>query len=77
MTVDIMRLKSYCSDQSTGDIKVIGDNFSVLVGKNVLMKIRMTPVTQCKPFLLGQAAYLPNVQCHKLVGENDLSKCWI
>ncbi|TKC43862.1 hypothetical protein EI555_006063, partial [Monodon monoceros] len=32
------RLKSYCNDQSTGDIKVIGgDDLSTLTGKNVLI----------------------------------------
>uniref|UniRef100_A0A8I5ZX18 Hypoxanthine phosphoribosyltransferase n=1 Tax=Rattus norvegicus TaxID=10116 RepID=A0A8I5ZX18_RAT len=35
MTVDFIRLKSYCNDQSTGDIKVIGgDDLSTLTGKN-------------------------------------------
>ncbi|XP_057574955.1 hypoxanthine-guanine phosphoribosyltransferase [Hippopotamus amphibius kiboko] len=34
MTVDFIRLKSYCNDQSTGDIKVIGgDDLSTLTGK--------------------------------------------
>eukprot|EP00069_Balaena_mysticetus_P012751 bmy_07955T0 len=38
MTVDFIRLKSYCNDQSTGDIKVIGgDDPSTLTGKNVLI----------------------------------------
>ncbi|XP_024613600.1 LOW QUALITY PROTEIN: hypoxanthine-guanine phosphoribosyltransferase-like [Neophocaena asiaeorientalis asiaeorientalis] len=38
MTVDFSRLKSYCNDQSTGDIKVIGgDDLSTLTGKNVLI----------------------------------------
>ncbi|XP_048400600.1 hypoxanthine-guanine phosphoribosyltransferase isoform X1 [Stegostoma tigrinum] len=38
MTVDFIRLKSYCNDQSTGEIKVIGgDNLSTLTGKNVLI----------------------------------------
>eukprot|EP00069_Balaena_mysticetus_P022342 bmy_03296T0 len=33
-----IRLKSYCNDQSTGDIKVIGgDDLSTLTGKNVLI----------------------------------------
>nr|XP_060150218.1 hypoxanthine-guanine phosphoribosyltransferase-like [Globicephala melas] len=37
MTVDFIRLKSYCHDQSTGDIKVIGgDDLSTFTGKNVL-----------------------------------------
>ncbi|MED6251071.1 hypoxanthine phosphoribosyltransferase 1 [Ataeniobius toweri] len=34
MTVDFIRLKSYCNDQSTGEIKVIGgDDLSTLTGK--------------------------------------------
>ncbi|MGH0186913.1 UNVERIFIED_CONTAM: hypothetical protein FKN15_022761 [Acipenser sinensis] len=38
MTVDFIRLKSYCNDQSTGEIKVIGgDDLSTLTGKNVLI----------------------------------------
>ncbi|XP_005406462.1 PREDICTED: hypoxanthine-guanine phosphoribosyltransferase-like [Chinchilla lanigera] len=38
MTVDFIRLKSYCNDQSTGDIKIIGgDDLSTLTGKNVLI----------------------------------------
>ncbi|TKC43224.1 hypothetical protein EI555_011905 [Monodon monoceros] len=38
MTVDFIRLKTYCNDQSTGDIKVIGgDDLSTLTGKNVLI----------------------------------------
>uniref|UniRef100_A0A4W3I0Y0 Hypoxanthine phosphoribosyltransferase n=1 Tax=Callorhinchus milii TaxID=7868 RepID=A0A4W3I0Y0_CALMI len=37
MTVDFIRLKSYCNDQSTGDIKVIGgDDLSTLTGKAYL-----------------------------------------
>ena len=36
MTVDLIRLKSYRNDWSTGDIKVIGgDDLSTLTGKNV------------------------------------------
>ncbi|XP_032082160.1 hypoxanthine-guanine phosphoribosyltransferase-like [Thamnophis elegans] len=38
MTMDFICLKSYCNDQSTGDIKVIGgDDLSTLTGKNVLI----------------------------------------
>uniref|UniRef100_A0AAQ4RHE1 Hypoxanthine phosphoribosyltransferase n=1 Tax=Gasterosteus aculeatus aculeatus TaxID=481459 RepID=A0AAQ4RHE1_GASAC len=38
MTVDFIRLKSYCNDQSTGEIKVIGgDDLCTLTGKNVLI----------------------------------------
>ncbi|KAM9034133.1 hypoxanthine-guanine phosphoribosyltransferase-like [Sarcophilus harrisii] len=38
LTVDFIRMKSYCNDQSTGDIKVIGEyDFSTLTGKNVLI----------------------------------------
>ncbi|CAN0358297.1 unnamed protein product, partial [Lampetra fluviatilis] len=38
LTVDFIRLKSYCNDQSTGQIRVIGgDDFGTLTGKNVLI----------------------------------------
>uniref|UniRef100_A0ABI7X4P9 Hypoxanthine phosphoribosyltransferase n=1 Tax=Felis catus TaxID=9685 RepID=A0ABI7X4P9_FELCA len=38
MTVDFIRLKSYCNDQSTGNIKETGgDDLSTLTGKNVLI----------------------------------------
>uniref|UniRef100_A0A671DMV9 Hypoxanthine-guanine phosphoribosyltransferase n=1 Tax=Rhinolophus ferrumequinum TaxID=59479 RepID=A0A671DMV9_RHIFE len=38
MTVDFIRLKSYCNDQSTKDLKVIGgDDLSTLTRKNVLI----------------------------------------
>ncbi|XP_075960040.1 hypoxanthine-guanine phosphoribosyltransferase [Anarhichas minor] len=38
MTVDFIRLKSYCNEHSTGEIKVIGgDDLSTLTGKNVLI----------------------------------------
>uniref|UniRef100_A0A3P9AMS1 Hypoxanthine phosphoribosyltransferase n=1 Tax=Esox lucius TaxID=8010 RepID=A0A3P9AMS1_ESOLU len=38
LTVDFIRLKSYCNDQSTNSVKVIGgDELSTLTGKNVLI----------------------------------------
>uniref|UniRef100_UPI00358E05EE hypoxanthine-guanine phosphoribosyltransferase isoform X2 n=1 Tax=Myxine glutinosa TaxID=7769 RepID=UPI00358E05EE len=38
LTVDFIRLKSYCNDQATGDIRVIGgDDLASLAGKNVLI----------------------------------------
>ncbi|KAG7473559.1 hypoxanthine phosphoribosyltransferase 1, like [Megalops cyprinoides] len=38
LTVDFIRLKSYCKDQSTNSVKVIGeDELSALTGKNVLI----------------------------------------
>uniref|UniRef100_A0A8C4YIL5 Hypoxanthine-guanine phosphoribosyltransferase n=1 Tax=Gopherus evgoodei TaxID=1825980 RepID=A0A8C4YIL5_9SAUR len=38
MTVDFIRLKSYCNDESTGEIKVIGgDDLSTLTGKVCLL----------------------------------------
>ncbi|XP_051846690.1 hypoxanthine-guanine phosphoribosyltransferase-like [Antechinus flavipes] len=38
LTVDFIRIKSYCNDQSTEDIKVIGEyDLSTLTGKNVLI----------------------------------------
>uniref|UniRef100_A0AAQ4NN06 Hypoxanthine phosphoribosyltransferase n=1 Tax=Gasterosteus aculeatus aculeatus TaxID=481459 RepID=A0AAQ4NN06_GASAC len=37
MTVDFIRLKSYCNDQSTGEIKVIGgDDLCTLTGKDII-----------------------------------------
>ncbi|KAL4648279.1 hypoxanthine-guanine phosphoribosyltransferase-like [Arapaima gigas] len=37
LTVDFIRLKSYCNDQSTGEIKVIGgDDLSTLTGKDII-----------------------------------------
>ena len=39
ITVDFIRLKSFCNDQSTGDIKVIGgDDLSTLTGKVCILK---------------------------------------
>ncbi|XP_062318771.1 hypoxanthine phosphoribosyltransferase 1, like isoform X2 [Osmerus eperlanus] len=38
LTVDFIRLKSYCNDQSTNSVKVIGgDELSSLTGKNILI----------------------------------------
>ncbi|XP_048825569.1 hypoxanthine phosphoribosyltransferase 1, like isoform X1 [Brienomyrus brachyistius] len=38
LTVDFIRLKSYCDDQSSVDVKVMGgDELSALTGKNVLI----------------------------------------
>ncbi|CAL8358583.1 unnamed protein product [Lota lota] len=38
LTVDFIRLKSYCNDTSTNSVKVIGgDDLSSLTGKNVLI----------------------------------------
>ncbi|XP_069047691.1 hypoxanthine-guanine phosphoribosyltransferase [Lepisosteus oculatus] len=38
MRVNFIRLKSYCNDQSTEDIQIIGgDDLTVLTGKNVLI----------------------------------------
>ena len=38
MTVDFIKLKSYCNDRSTGAIKVIGEeDLSTLTGKTVLI----------------------------------------
>ncbi|KAK1346447.1 hypothetical protein QTO34_000303 [Cnephaeus nilssonii] len=55
MTVDFIRLKSYCNDQSTGDIKVIGgDDLSTLTGK--IRKVRLSKIegfTQSHTAIVG------------------------
>ncbi|MBV99068.1 Hypoxanthine-guanine phosphoribosyltransferase, partial [Eschrichtius robustus] len=70
MTVDFIRLKSYCNDQSTGDIKVIGeDDLSTFTGKNVLivegiidtgktMKTLLSLVKQHNPKMIKVASLL-------------------
>jgi len=70
MTVDFIRLKSYCNDQSTGEIKVIGgDDLSTLTGKNVLivediidtgktMKTLLELLKQYKPKMVKVASLL-------------------
>lgn len=70
MTVDFIRLKSYCNDQSTGEIKVIGgDDLSTLTGKNVLivediidtgktMKTLLQLLQQYKPKMVKVASLL-------------------
>ncbi|XP_059975761.1 hypoxanthine-guanine phosphoribosyltransferase-like [Mesoplodon densirostris] len=56
MTVDFIRLKSYCNDQSTGDIKVIGgDDLSTLTGKNVLIVEDMIGTGKAMQTLLSLA----------------------
>ncbi|KFW12013.1 Hypoxanthine-guanine phosphoribosyltransferase, partial [Eurypyga helias] len=57
MTVDFIRLKSYCNDQSTGDIKVIGgDDLSTLTGK----KLENATLT-CLIFFLTRVFYLQDI----------------
>ncbi|XP_030222940.1 hypoxanthine phosphoribosyltransferase 1, like isoform X2 [Gadus morhua] len=61
LTVDFIRLKSYCNDESTNSVKVIGgDELSSLTGKNVLivedivetgrtMKTLLALLDECNP----------------------------
>ncbi|KFQ54124.1 Hypoxanthine-guanine phosphoribosyltransferase, partial [Pelecanus crispus] len=57
MTVDFIRLKSYCNDQSTGDIKVIGgDDLSTLTGK----KLKNATLT-CLIFFLTCGFYFQDI----------------
>ena len=54
MTVDFIRLKSYCNDQSTGEIKVIGgDDLSTLTEKNVLIVEDITDTGKTMQTLLS------------------------
>ncbi|RMC08159.1 hypothetical protein DUI87_15193 [Hirundo rustica rustica] len=61
MTVDFIRLKSYCNDQSTGDIKVIGgDDLSTLTGKDIIdtgktMKTLLSLLKQYNPKMVKVA----------------------
>uniref|UniRef100_A0A3B5LWV3 Hypoxanthine phosphoribosyltransferase n=1 Tax=Xiphophorus couchianus TaxID=32473 RepID=A0A3B5LWV3_9TELE len=73
MTVDFIRLKSYCNDQSTGEIKVIGgDDLSTLTGKVSMekrdiidtgktMKTLLQLLKQYNPKMVKVARYLNNV----------------
>uniref|UniRef100_A0A8C6Z039 Hypoxanthine-guanine phosphoribosyltransferase n=1 Tax=Nothoprocta perdicaria TaxID=30464 RepID=A0A8C6Z039_NOTPE len=62
MTVDFIRLKSYCNDQSTGDIKVIGgDDLSTLTGKDIIdtgktMKTLLSLLKQYNPKMVKVAS---------------------
>ncbi|TEA38698.1 hypothetical protein DBR06_SOUSAS610036, partial [Sousa chinensis] len=64
MTVDFIRLKSYCNDQSTGDIKVIGgDDLSTLTGKDIIdtgktMQTLLSLVKQHNPKMVKVASLL-------------------
>ncbi|KAJ6653777.1 hypothetical protein lerEdw1_008706 [Lerista edwardsae] len=64
MTVDFIRLKSYCNDQSTGDIKVIGgDDLSTLTGKDIIdtgktMKTLLSLLKQYNPKMVKVASLL-------------------
>uniref|UniRef100_A0A3B3QWA7 Hypoxanthine phosphoribosyltransferase n=1 Tax=Paramormyrops kingsleyae TaxID=1676925 RepID=A0A3B3QWA7_9TELE len=64
MTVDFIRLKSYCNDQSTGEIKVIGgDDLSTLTGKDIIdtgktMKTLLHLLKQYNPKMVKVASLL-------------------
>ncbi|KAJ7407815.1 Hypoxanthine-guanine phosphoribosyltransferase [Willisornis vidua] len=64
MTVDFIRLKSYCNDQSTGDIKVIGgDDLSTLTGKDIIdtgktMKTLLSLLKQYNPKMVKVASFI-------------------
>ncbi|PWA23550.1 hypothetical protein CCH79_00005816 [Gambusia affinis] len=64
MTVDFIRLKSYCNDQSTGEIKVIGgDDLSTLTGKDIIdtgktMKTLLQLLKQYNPKMVKVASLL-------------------
>ncbi|TKC43764.1 hypothetical protein EI555_018837 [Monodon monoceros] len=54
MTVDFIRLKSYCSDRSTGALKVIGgDDLSALTGKTVMIAEDIIDAGKTKQTLLS------------------------
>uniref|UniRef100_A0A8C7J777 Hypoxanthine phosphoribosyltransferase n=2 Tax=Oncorhynchus TaxID=8016 RepID=A0A8C7J777_ONCKI len=70
LTVDFIRLKSYCNDQSTNIVKVIGgDELSTLTGKNVLivedivetgrtMETLLSLLSECNPKMVKVVSLL-------------------
>uniref|UniRef100_A0A8C8MC06 Hypoxanthine phosphoribosyltransferase n=1 Tax=Oncorhynchus tshawytscha TaxID=74940 RepID=A0A8C8MC06_ONCTS len=70
LTVDFIRLKSYCNDQSTNSVKVIGgDELSTLTGKNVLivedivetgrtMETLLSLLSECNPKMVKVVSLL-------------------
>ncbi|KPP66791.1 hypoxanthine-guanine phosphoribosyltransferase-like [Scleropages formosus] len=64
LTVDFIRLKSYCNDQSTGEIKVIGgDDLCTLTGKDIIdtgktMKTLLDLLKQYNPKMVKVASLL-------------------
>uniref|UniRef100_A0A4W5QU95 Hypoxanthine phosphoribosyltransferase n=1 Tax=Hucho hucho TaxID=62062 RepID=A0A4W5QU95_9TELE len=70
LTVDFIRLKSYCNDQSTNRVKVIGgDELSTLTGKNVLivedivetgrtMETLLSLLSECNPKMVKVVSLL-------------------
>ncbi|XP_059916169.1 hypoxanthine phosphoribosyltransferase 1, like isoform X2 [Gadus macrocephalus] len=70
LTVDFIRLKSYCNDESTNSVKVIGgDELSSLTGKNVLivedivetgrtMKTLLALLEECNPKMVKVVSLL-------------------
>ncbi|XP_029524790.1 hypoxanthine phosphoribosyltransferase 1, like isoform X1 [Oncorhynchus nerka] len=70
LTVDFIRLKSYCNDQSTNIVKVVGgDELSTLTGKNVLivedivetgrtMETLLSLLSECNPKMVKVVSLL-------------------
>ncbi|XP_032380466.1 hypoxanthine phosphoribosyltransferase 1, like isoform X2 [Etheostoma spectabile] len=70
LTVDFIRVKSYCNDQSTNNVKVIGgDELSNLSGKNVLivedivetgrtMQTLLSLLSECNPKMVKVVSLL-------------------
>ncbi|XP_035859283.1 hypoxanthine phosphoribosyltransferase 1, like isoform X1 [Sander lucioperca] len=76
LTVDFIRVKSYCNDQSTNSVKVIGgDELSNLSGKNVLivedivetgrtMQTLLSLLSECNPKMVKVVrAFVSNILC--------------
>ncbi|XP_034735861.1 hypoxanthine phosphoribosyltransferase 1, like isoform X1 [Etheostoma cragini] len=76
LTVDFIRVKSYCNDQSTNNVKVIGgDELSNLSGKNVLivedivetgrtMQTLLSLLSECNPKMVKVVRdFVSNILC--------------
>uniref|UniRef100_A0A8C7VW50 Hypoxanthine phosphoribosyltransferase n=1 Tax=Oncorhynchus mykiss TaxID=8022 RepID=A0A8C7VW50_ONCMY len=64
LTVDFIRLKSYCNDQSTNSVKVIGgDELSTLTGKDIVetgrtMETLLSLLSECNPKMVKVVSLL-------------------
>ncbi|OXB63425.1 hypothetical protein ASZ78_002406 [Callipepla squamata] len=58
ITVDFVRIKSYCNDSPTEKVTIVGEELSALNGKNVLV----VEVSKDLFFLEGVGAVLPTLQ---------------
>ncbi|KAF3688934.1 Hypoxanthine-guanine phosphoribosyltransferase [Channa argus] len=67
LTVDFIRVKSYCNDKSTKNVKVIGgDELSNLTGKNVLIvEVFVSYIQNFAPLLFQPS------------GEEDPKEFWV